>query len=102
MTKLFSESGDINVVLKKEESVSVKLDVYKVKQYFIIIEPRESGNDFSAYMSPRYGGNDEHHNGIRLKSSDELRELYELLGSILLDHDYEMEQKLMNIGKEPF
>jgi hypothetical protein len=33
-----------------------------------------------------------------------LRELYELLGSILLDYDHEMEQKLLKpvIGKEPF
>lgn len=101
MTKLFSESGDINIVLKKEEeSVSVKLDVHKVKRYFVIVEPRESGNNFSVYINPRWSNQ---HHGIRFKSSDELRELYELLGSILLNHDHEMEQKLLKpTEKEPF
>ena len=99
MTKLFSESGDINIVLKKEEKSVSKLDAYTVKQHFVLVEPRESGNDFSVHIHPRWSNQ---HHGIKINEVEELRELYELFGSILLNHDHEMEQKLMDIGKEPF
>ena len=76
-----------------------KLDAYQIKRHHLIIEPSMSGNDFSVHIHPRWSNQ---HHGIKIKNSEELRELYELFGSILLDHDHEMEQKLMNIGKEPF
>ena len=78
-----------------------KLDSYKIDGYFIIIEQSKSGNDFTTYINAKWHG-DNH--GVRLESSDQLRELYELLGSILFNYDHEMEQKLLKpvIGKEPF
>ena len=98
MTKLFSESGDINIVLKKgEKSVSVKLDVYKAKRYHIIVEPYELGNNISVYMSPRYGGDDEPFTGIKLKNMDELIELSERLQQIILDYEV-----TINHDEEPF
>ena len=76
-----------------------KLDAYEVKRHFVLVAPSALGTDFSMYIHAKW--NDQHH-GVKIKNSEELRELYELFGSILLDHDHEMEQKLMNIGKEPF
>ena len=76
-----------------------KLDAYQISRHHLIVEPSISGNDFSVYIHPSWSNQ---HHGINIKNSEELRELYELFGSILLDHDHEMEQKLMNIGKEPF
>ena len=78
-----------------------ELDTYQVKQHFVLVEPRDLGNDFSVHIHPRWSNQ---HHGIKIKSSEELRELYELFGSILLNHDHEMEEKLLKpvIGKEPF
>ena len=78
-----------------------KLDSYKIDGYFIIVEQSESGNDFTTYINAKWHG-DNH--GVRLKSSDQLRELYELLGSILFNYDHEMDLKLLKppLGKEPF
>ena len=78
-----------------------KLDAYQIKRHHLIVEPSMSGNDFSVHIHPRLSNQ---HHGIKIKNSEELRELYELFGSILLDHDHEMEEKLLKlvIGKEPF
>ena len=78
-----------------------KLDAYQVKQHFVLVEPRDSGNDFSVHIHPRWSNQ---HHGIKINEAEELRELYELFGSILLNHDHEMEEKLLKpvIGKEPF
>ena len=100
MTKLFSESGDINIVLKKEEKSVSKLDAYKIKGHFVLVEKSKSGNDIHTYISAKW--HDQHH-GIRFRVSDDLRELYELLGSILLNHDKEMDQRsLKPTDEEPF
>ena len=98
MTKLFDESGNINIALEKEEkSVSVKLDCYKVKRYHIGVEPYESGNNISVYMSPSRGGDNEPFTGIKLKNMDELVELSERLQQIIFDYEVSI-----NYDKEPF
>jgi len=78
-----------------------KLDAYEVKRHFVLVQPSMSGADFSLYIHAKW--NDQHH-GVKIKNSEELRELYELFGSILLDHDHEMEYRLVKpvIGEEPF
>ena len=78
-----------------------KLDAYQVKRLNLIVEPSMSGNDFSIHLHPR---NRYPISGIKIKSAEELRELYELFGSILFNYDHEMEQKLLKpaLGKEPF
>ena len=78
-----------------------KLDAYQIKRHHLIIEPSMSGNDFSVHIHSRWSNQ---HHGIKIKNSEELRELYEFFGSILLDHDYEMEQKLLKqqIHGRPF
>ena len=78
-----------------------KLDTYQVKQHFVLVEPRDLGNDFSVHIHPRWSNQ---HHGIKINEAEELRELYELFGSILFNYDHEMEQKLLKpvIGKEPF
>jgi hypothetical protein len=78
-----------------------KLDAYQIKRHHLIVEPSMSGNDFSVHIHPRWSNQ---HHGIKIKNSEELRELYEFFGSILLDHDYEMEQKLLKqqIHGRPF
>ena len=78
-----------------------KLDAYEVKRHFVLVAPSALGTDFSMYIHAKW--NDQHH-GVKIKSAEELRELYELFGSILFNYDHEMEQKLLKpvIGKEPF
>ena len=78
-----------------------KLDAYKIKGHFVLVEQSKSGNDIHTYINAKW--HDQHH-GIRFRFAEDLRELYELLGSILFNYDLEMEQKLLKpvIGKEPF
>jgi hypothetical protein len=78
-----------------------KLDAYQVKRLNLIVEPSMSGNDFSIHLHPR---NRYPISGIKIKSAEELRELYELFGSILFNYDHEMDLKLLKppLGKEPF
>ena len=78
-----------------------KLDAYEVKRHFVLVAPSALGTDFSMYIHAKW--NDQHH-GVKIKSAEELRELYELFGSILFNYDHEMEQKLLKpaLGKEPF
>jgi hypothetical protein len=78
-----------------------KLDAYEVKRHFVLVQPSMSGADFSLYVHAKW--NDQHH-GVKIKGAEELRELYELFGSILFNYDHEMDLKLLKppLGKEPF